>query len=416
MATYKTLIKLEDLQKAKKYISERIEIDSETGCHLWKLSKDKDGYGIGKWDRTCKMHRLSYAVSNNGVIGVSNEAGEKLVVRHSKHCTPACCNENHLEIGTYKQNADDRVDKGNAPIGENHPNSTISEETAKLIIASKYPKGHVLYLTQLERAIKFNTTVRTIGHIDTHSSWMHIPRKPDLPVEKKENRIKKRKDTPPPGEDRAKLIIASKKHKHDPEYLTIQERASRFSVSVGAISEIDNRRTWQYLPRPDIVEFNPPEFAWTFERAAEDFEKIKKHCKYTTDVNKFTGTRCLEWYGCMKGGRPIITIKNRTLNSYIFSCEFGSRRERNEGEHTRHLCNNKICCEPTHLKFGTYTENRADALRFGVSKNFKLSYEIARKIRVEFNIGIKTVIQLAEEFNVGETTIYSVINNISWNE
>jgi hypothetical protein len=34
--------------------------------------------------------------------------------------------------------------------------------------------------------------------------------------------------------------------------------------------------------------------------------------------------------------------------------------EKPEGVVTRHLCNNKLCVEPMHLIFGTYSENQAD--------------------------------------------------------
>lgn len=413
MATYKTLIKPEDLTKAKKYLSERIKID-ETGCHVWLKAINKQGYGIGNWKRHPYVaHRLSYAIANNGIIGLTNERGNKLVVRHYAICTRSCCNIDHLELGTHKDNANDMIEKGNAPIGENHPNASISEETAKLIIASKHPKGHVLYQTRSERANVFNTSESTVAHIDMGSSWKHIPRKFNTLIKKKERVIKTQRHGRV-HEECARLIIASKKHRYDPAYLTTKERAAMFGVCSATISNIDHGHRWQCLPRPKLVEFNKPEFTWTAETAKKAFEEVKKQCKYATDGNKYTGTICLEWQGGLKSGRPFISISCRAMFAYTFSCEFGSGRIKMENEHVRHLCNNKMCCEPTHLEFGCAKDNKMDALFFGESTAFKLNYELAEEIRHQFKNGIKTIEQLAVEYNVEDTTVRSVLNYKSW--
>ena len=143
----------------------------------------------------------------------------------------------------------------------------------------------------------------------------------------------------------------------------------------------------------------------------------KSKCKYSKEVNKYTKTHCLEWCGGLDKNRPVMRVDGRDKNSYVFACEFGQKRQKKVCEITRHLCNNKICCEPTHLKFGTAKENAADALRFTESKRFIINYEKAREIREKYSRGGGvTCKDLAGEFKINHYTLYNVLRNKSWVE
>lgn len=78
----------------------------ESGCWLWLGGWDANGYG--KVSRNGKVittaHRLFY-FERNGPIPTG------LVVCH-KCDTPACCNPDHLFLGTYQDNIDDMIRKG----------------------------------------------------------------------------------------------------------------------------------------------------------------------------------------------------------------------------------------------------------------------------------------------------------------
>lgn len=96
------------LEEAKKYIENRISIDTITGCWNWNLYKNSEGYGaIGSGSRVAKnfpelkaSHRASYTFYNGPI-----PEGE--VVRHL--CVnPSCCNPRHLVTGTQLQNMMDR--------------------------------------------------------------------------------------------------------------------------------------------------------------------------------------------------------------------------------------------------------------------------------------------------------------------
>lgn len=78
---------------------------SGSGCWEWQGYTNRDGYGsftIG--GKTIRTHRAAYALVN-GVIP------QGLVVRHSCH-NPACCNPDHLSVGTQRDNVRDMVEAG----------------------------------------------------------------------------------------------------------------------------------------------------------------------------------------------------------------------------------------------------------------------------------------------------------------
>lgn len=417
MKTFR-MVETTELERAKKYIADRVEIDEITGCHLWKLAKSKDGYGKGAWNKkTQRTHRLSYAVWNGGVIDLMNENGIKLHIRHGEQCQVHCCNAAHLTIGTAKDNAADRVVKGTDCRGEKSKSALITEEIAKAIIESKYPKEHKLYITQKERAEHFGVSVSTIQHIDCGEAWNHLPRK-QVETSKKEVVIKKRGNyVCLESEKRAKLILLTKRHKSDPEYKTATQRALEFGVRPQTISKIDIGRIFSYLPRPNITEFSKPlksRPTWTLEESEKNFKKIKTKCKYSEVANEHTDTLCLEWTGKLRLGRPKISLYGSPFFAYIISCEYGNGRQKLEDEQVLHKCNNEICCEPTHLEFGSNEDNAMDALSFGVSKRFKLNYEKAETIRQTFKNGNTTIKEIAYDFNVDINTIKNVISNKSW--
>jgi hypothetical protein len=88
----------------QKYILDRTIPEPNTGCWLWNMSLDQDGYGraVFKAFKT-PAHRISY-LAFKGDLG-------KMMVCH-KCDTPACVNPDHLWLGTAKDNAVDCSIKG----------------------------------------------------------------------------------------------------------------------------------------------------------------------------------------------------------------------------------------------------------------------------------------------------------------
>ncbi len=83
-----------------KYIPEPM-----SGCWLWTGGLDTHGYGQMRNERgkVELAHRISYRLHHGDPAG--------LVVRH--RCdTPSCVNPDHLQLGTYADNAQDMVRRG----------------------------------------------------------------------------------------------------------------------------------------------------------------------------------------------------------------------------------------------------------------------------------------------------------------
>lgn len=75
---------------------------SDTGCWEWQKSCNSAGYGQLTEDKKYWLtHRYTYACTNT--------LNDEDVVRHKCHNTK-CCNPEHLEIGTHKDNWEDSKD------------------------------------------------------------------------------------------------------------------------------------------------------------------------------------------------------------------------------------------------------------------------------------------------------------------
>lgn len=411
----------EELEKLRKFLMERSELDPVTGCQNWKGYIDRYGYGHARWKgKTSRTHRLAFMCYNNGTLPTNDNDNNSLVIRHMCNNKP-CIAEPHLKLGTQKENANDKKDHGTLLFGEKHSNAKITEELAKKIIESKYPEDHPDYKTQKERAAMFGVAKSTIKGIDSGANWKHLPRT-NIPSKKPNPKLHRANTSAAPNatidEETAKLIIGSKKHKYDPEYLTQEDRAEKFNTTIQVISEIDINRSWQYLPRPEIIKFRRPKVVrkvvWDDEKLSSAFKRVKAKCKYDDFNNEFVGSSCLVWQGKLRlDGRPVIRIRGLLCSAYIFACAFQEKRWKPEELLTRHLCGNEKCCEPTHLKFGTATENAHDARVHNKSKTIKLSYEMADEIRKLRKDG-KTIVELAMMFDVTFQTIRDVVSGRSW--
>ena len=133
-------------------------------CWVWKLGKDKDGYGIFKGmigTTTFKRaHRYSYAL----------HTGDLLIGAQVLHScdNPRCVNPAHLSSGTAADNMRDKLQKGRqrAPEGEKHRDAILTERQARRIL--KDPR------TYAEIAAEYNVAPSTIGSLKQRVSWRHI--------------------------------------------------------------------------------------------------------------------------------------------------------------------------------------------------------------------------------------------------
>jgi len=91
-------------------------------------------------------------------------------------------------------------------------------------------------------------------------------------------------------------------------------------------------------------------------------------------VNMHDGDKdvCWEWKGKLnkKDGRPYFRVDGLAKAAYVYSLELFSG-EPSDGRHALHSCDNEVCCNPHHLRWGSHDDNMADMKerdRAGVNK------------------------------------------------
>jgi hypothetical protein len=91
------------------------------------------------------------------------------------------------------------------------------------------------------------------------------------------------------------------------------------------------------------------------------------------DMKGGDNDKCWPWKNTVnsKDGRPYITIQGKRRPSYVIVLECFSGTKQTKGQMARHSCDNKICCNPHHLSWGTHQDNMDDMVereRHGLPK------------------------------------------------
>lgn len=84
----------------------RVWISGPGDCWIWRGGRHVDGYGWLRYHgRLYAAHRLAFMLTHGAL------PPPPLIIRHRCDNRP-CCNPDHLEVGTHKQNAEDRELRG----------------------------------------------------------------------------------------------------------------------------------------------------------------------------------------------------------------------------------------------------------------------------------------------------------------
>jgi len=140
----------------------------KTRCWLWTAGTFTDGYGSIRLDGRCgtiqNAHRVSWEIHNGRIL-------KHLCVLH-KCDTPPCVNPEHLFLGTHRDNAQDREQKGrgNRPYGEQHGRAKLTEIQVKEI---RYLYAQGTY-THRGLAHMFEVATATMRDVITNKHWKHI--------------------------------------------------------------------------------------------------------------------------------------------------------------------------------------------------------------------------------------------------
>lgn len=180
----------------------------QDSCWPWTKSTTTGGYGqfkIGRYVdgsvRQAKTHRISWVLHNG--VSLPDElsgGGAKCIILHSCD-NPMCCNPAHLRLGSYADNAADRVSRnrsntsagddhytrrrpGSAKSGDNHwsrmnPDAVSrgsANGSSKLTEDSVYQIRARADAGEPQRAIAadYNVTQSTVSEIVLRKTWKHL--------------------------------------------------------------------------------------------------------------------------------------------------------------------------------------------------------------------------------------------------
>ena len=104
--------------------------DSESDCILWSGNADKDGYGKIYWNkRHRRTHQVVWELSREKKIPKGN------IIQHECD-NPSCVNPEHLKLGTWLSNMQDKVIKGR--LRHQHMGKTHCKNGHKYVAGSFY--------------------------------------------------------------------------------------------------------------------------------------------------------------------------------------------------------------------------------------------------------------------------------------
>lgn len=133
---------------------------------------------------------------------------------------------------------------------------------------------------------------------------------------------------------------------------------------------------------------------------------------------------CLEWAGKRTAAGYGVTYTGgdmRYAHREAYAKSVGIHYESIVGE-VRHKCDNRACCEPTHLEIGTHADNMRDMRERGrasagvLRPAAKLTPEDAEQIRARFvsRCRVNGTRALGREFGVSHTVISDIVLNRLW--
>lgn len=144
----------------------RLPVGDPADCWLWPLAKTKRGYGLLRHNkRAYYTHRVAY-------LAFKGPVPADLDVCHTCD-NPACCNPDHLWLGTAADNAKDMMNKGRGRQtclrGEASPRAILSEERALAIL-----KLALSGMNQQAIARQFGVSQSCVMLIKTRRNWKHL--------------------------------------------------------------------------------------------------------------------------------------------------------------------------------------------------------------------------------------------------
>jgi hypothetical protein len=128
-------------------------------CWEWTGCIESNHYGrVWFNNRNALAHRVAYQLAKG-------EIPDGLMVRHTCD-NPACCNPNHLILGTHTENMADRRERNRQAKGEKHYASKLTATQAMEVYNSSLKQYEIAKLYNIDRTI--------VSKIKLKKIWKHI--------------------------------------------------------------------------------------------------------------------------------------------------------------------------------------------------------------------------------------------------
>ena len=134
---------------------------------------------------------------------------------------------------------------------------------------------------------------------------------------------------------------------------------------------------------------------------------------------KYNTEECWNWTaGLMAKGYGVFWDYNSVVRSHRMAYVL-TKGSIPDGLQVQHLCNNRKCCNPTHLELGDNSKNQQHAIKCGRRKNIQNHVKLVEEqIREIHTIYLEepeiTKQELAEMFEISISQIYKIINGNQW--
>jgi hypothetical protein len=275
----------------------------DTDC--WEFEKPYKQLSYN--DKMVLAHVLSYKLKHG------QESYDKCINEGKTHCShgcnnPKCGNPDHVEMKTPSENCKDKVANGTNQEGEKHYRAKL-KDTQRLEICRRTKDGE----SAKNLAAEFKVGVSTINRIARMANMTPEQLKAyRQKISSQQTESKKNKEKDPFTVELCQEIYA----KLDPE---------------------NNK---DIVKKPAVPN----------DRSIKFGENSQCHCM----------TKCLDKDGYARknfGGG----CERKSVSLHEIACVVGQGRlKQNKKVLVRHLCKEKACVNPEHLKFGTQAENMQD--------------------------------------------------------
>ena len=137
---------------------------------------------------------------------------------------------------------------------------------------------------------------------------------------------------------------------------------------------------------------------------------------------------CLEWRGgCNSDGYGHLQFEGKMLKLHRLLCMVAHGAPPSSRPLAIHSCDNRRCCNPKHLRWGSAADNNRDCVEHGRHQrrpwsgarrgagnpHAKTTEEDVRRIRRAAEAGVPTA-ELAVGFGLAERTIRNIVTRTRW--